>query len=398
MPLGLWLASWAAAGQFYLEGPYIADRADAVRQQSDVVGAGQPGKVVRRFVDGEGWRFLVRVEGFADEASALAAATGIASELGLGLDVLFTNGQGAMFVQRVDPGALGEATPGPGAGAVADADQDEEAVDSVQLEARQRGWAILDRATDAHGIDRDTLTQWMEGPSQLVYRRTLPDGMVVEHTWATRNGMTLVDVAPVQGQGRPSRLFINDRGAWLSVGGGQWAAQDPERARIVAADLGPAAVVPLVFALGQAMETRREFTRIQHAGEGEVGGEANLRAWVWGRPGVCTIGVGGGGVGRPDPTCLLLRGRSDPRVQRLQVGWQACFAASRVECTGGRRRGYRRGAFEWDRTFDLGRWLLAQQATKDPLTRADGPHKDRHGLRYRGLLCWRSSIGRAADL
>lgn len=266
MSLLLTLASLAAAAEYYLEGPYVPGRPAIVQLQRQAEGVGHPSRIVRRFVDGEGWRFLIRVEGFADEASASAAALELADELGLGMDLLSTDGKAATYLRRIEPGSE------PGAPIEAEPEPEGEGEAPVDEAFVGRARALLKDSASAHGVDRETLTRWMEGPSLMEYRRSLADGTVVDHRWATREGAVYVEVTAVEGDVRSSRLLLQDGQGWLEVEEGSWIEQDPHRLATVIADFGPAAVLPLVFVLRQAMETRREFGRMQHAGAGEVGG------------------------------------------------------------------------------------------------------------------------------
>ncbi|HHO54668.1 MAG TPA: hypothetical protein ENK18_28275 [Deltaproteobacteria bacterium] len=264
MSLLLALVALASASEYYLEGPHVPGRSAIVQIQRQAEDLGHPGRIVRRFVDGEGWRFLIRIEGFTDEGSAIGAARELADGLGLGLDLLYTDGTSATYLRRLEPG--GELGGEPASGAPID---EEDPIDEASVD---RARELLEQAATAHGVDRETLTRWMEGPSLMEYRRSLADGTVVDHRWATREGAIYVEVNAVEGDVRSSRLLLQGEQGWLEVEGGSWIEQDPVRLATVVADFGPAAVLPLVFVLRQAMETRREFGRMQHAGAGEIGG------------------------------------------------------------------------------------------------------------------------------
>lgn len=64
----------AAGGGWWLEGPEMAERADAVALQSSAERGGYHARVVKRFHLGEGWEFVTLIEGFGDEEAAAAAA------------------------------------------------------------------------------------------------------------------------------------------------------------------------------------------------------------------------------------------------------------------------------------------------------------------------------------
>ena len=74
------LSNPAVAG-FLVEGAPHADKADAGDEAKEVKGAGYKGRVVRRFREGAGWEYVVRVEdiGTSGEAFDAQSAMGQAS-------------------------------------------------------------------------------------------------------------------------------------------------------------------------------------------------------------------------------------------------------------------------------------------------------------------------------
>lgn len=72
----------AATGEWWLEGPQVADKATADALGSLAGRAGYEARVVKRFRLGEGWEYVTLVEGFADEAAASAAAQRLGREGG----------------------------------------------------------------------------------------------------------------------------------------------------------------------------------------------------------------------------------------------------------------------------------------------------------------------------
>ena len=346
----LWLAPLVHAADYYLEGPYVSTRSDVVDMQESVAEAGHPGRVVRRFVDGQGWRFLVRVEGFSEQAEALSAADALVDRLGAAMDVLSSDGTSATLLARVEPGD----DPG---------QVDPEPIPAVDPVAQQGAMRLLARAGVAHGVDRDTLTHWMEGPSLMAYRRTLADGTVVDHRWATREGAVFVEIEAVEGDAKSSRLLLKDGQAWLAVGDGDWAEQDYPRTEVLARDFGPAAVLPLVFVLRQAMESRREFALMQRAGRGEVDGAVHRRAGLRRGSGVVAPGGRDRRRGWPDPAGLLRGGRRGAPVRRLPRGGQPDVAPPRGEPAGRGDLGHRRGDPHSDRTGAGGRGLRDARGT-----------------------------------
>lgn len=72
----------AASGGWWLEGPLVSERATADSLEQVADRAGYDARVVKRFRLGEGWEFVTLVEGFADEASASAAARRLSRDAG----------------------------------------------------------------------------------------------------------------------------------------------------------------------------------------------------------------------------------------------------------------------------------------------------------------------------
>lgn len=284
-----WLAiATALAGGFYLESPHVGTREEAARIEQTASEGGHGARIVRRFIDGAGWRYIVRVEGLESRAEAEQVASSLAESLGVGIDILQVDGARARFVERLDPG--GREAP--------------EAESAPELSKLAR--AVLERAAAAHGTDRETLTRWMTGPTHFEYRRTLGDGTVVDHRWWTRDGATYVEVRGVEGDCASSRVFVEHGRAWLAVGDGGWQPQAGERAAVVVADLGPPAVIPIVLGLRRAMDERPELLQMQYEGESEVSGEP-----------VHVLGYGG----TPGTPALVLEiSKQDALVRRVSFG------------------------------------------------------------------------------
>jgi hypothetical protein len=209
---------------------------------------------VRRFADGQGWRFVVRIEDLADLASADAAAKVLADALDVTVGVFETDGTTAARLHEVAPS--------------------DGAPEAPVEEDLPEATPLLDAAVAAIGIDAAAFERARSGPVLLEYRRTLPDGREIEHTWAARDDALYVEIRPVEGDAVASRTIVNADGAWLSVDGGPWAEQNAEKARATLERLGPVEVVPVVLALAAAVGTRREFERMVVAGTGTADGVA----------------------------------------------------------------------------------------------------------------------------
>jgi hypothetical protein len=303
----------ASASDWYLETPARPDRAEVAGWEQREVEQGGDAHLVRRFVDGEGWRFVLRTEGLADEDGAMEAARGLADRLGV-----------AVTVFEVDAGKAvrhGEVTPG---GPVA---RTEPAAPTADAQEE------LARAVAAMGDTESLVSAIRDGKVLFAYRRSLADGRVVSHTWAASGSGLYLEIEPVEGAVVPSRAKVVGDAAWLSVDGGAWASQNAEKVRSTIESTGPTEVVPLVWLLNRAVETRREFERMRVVGTGtfdgaptvilEYGGDAvsgALRIEL-GRDGLpCRVAFGEGTVEHEFRGWSRVRGAAVPGEIRTSRG------------------------------------------------------------------------------
>ena len=92
----------AATGAWWLESPEMIERSSAVTVESSAAKAGYSARVVKRFHLGEGWEFVALVEGFADEASATAAARRPNTETGVVMTLVHDPAKGPPVRTSVD--------------------------------------------------------------------------------------------------------------------------------------------------------------------------------------------------------------------------------------------------------------------------------------------------------
>jgi hypothetical protein len=277
----------AFASEWYLETGARPERTEVATWEQREVERGVDAHLVRRFVDGQGWRFVLRAEGLAGEDAAMEAARGMADRLGVAISVLEVDAGKTTRRGEVTPSGRVAAAP-----VVEGPDPDE----------------ALARAVEAMGNTEALLTAIRDGKILFGYRRTLADGRVIDHTWAASGTGLYLETEPVEGAVVASRLKVVDEAAWLSVDGGPWSSQNAEKARSTIEATGPVEVVPLVWMLGRAVETRREFERMRVAAPGtfdgrpttvlEFGGDAvtgalTLHLAADGLP--CRVEFGGGG-------------------------------------------------------------------------------------------------------
>ncbi len=248
----LLFSSVAHAGSFYLEGPEATVKAEASEDAKEAEAQGMDAHVVRRMGVQAGWRYVVRVEGFEDAKTATAQASRLAEVVDGPVAVFSVEGATAGLVTMV-------AAPG-GSAPVAPPAAPVEVTDAAP---------ILEEAVKAHKVSGLIL----EGRDlRFAFRRTLPDGKVVDHVWARQGESMYASVEPVKGEVVASRMRALGDKAWLSVDGGAWEEQNVDKTRSTLQDLGPASVLPFLLVLDPARQTRRELQRMELVGEGTVDG------------------------------------------------------------------------------------------------------------------------------
>ena len=243
-------AAFAGDADYYFEGPAMDSRRDATKMSRVAEDMGLQSRVVRRFARGSGWRFVLIVEGFDAETSATEAALSVASDVGSSM-VVYQVGDGqATRVAEVLPAEGVEPQPGAGGTEVVVED-------------------VLERAVVAHGGNphpvraTDTLL--------FQFTRELPSGLRAEHTVARRGQETYVEVDIKRGEGKSSKAWILDGGAWLSVEGGEPEPQDATWAREQLHTFLPEAVLGLPVGMGEALDTRRELRELYADGTARSG-------------------------------------------------------------------------------------------------------------------------------
>lgn len=257
------LSAPAFAADYYLEGPPQSTRSDAVDLSRTAAEGGYKARVVRRYRQGVGWQYLVRVEGFDAEEPAREAARSIAARIGLPVSVFLAEGEEARSLEVASP----EAEPSQDAPAAPAGPESAEPLDLEDPEA------ILARASRAHGGTRGGIAAIRGAEGVLFrFRRTLPDGLVVDHTWARLGDSRFLEVDIVEGEGRSSRLIVGPAQAWLAVEEGAYEETDLQRAADTVSQLHPEQVLPFVLVFADAIENRRELELLQASGVTEVEG------------------------------------------------------------------------------------------------------------------------------
>ncbi len=224
----LLLSALALADEYWVEAAPFLDRAAAADFETGAISAGYPARIVRRFQLGEGWQYMVLVEHFTDEASAMKAA----ERLGEGMAAV------SFAVMRLDDGKKTKTERPAPAQATASA---------RSMSAQQ--W--LDRATEAHGGVRGGVVALAHAEVvHFVFERTVPyngKDMTVRHDYWRQGGFRRVSVTPT-GAGHPSVLVANQSGAWVAAEG-KVEVRDIGVTLNAADELAPEAVLAVVLDL-----------------------------------------------------------------------------------------------------------------------------------------------------
>lgn len=229
------VASLAFAGQvaaddtaeFYIETPGVSARADVVAIQQVANEQGWTSRILRRYSQGEGWRYVLLVEGFSDAVSAEQAADVLSASSAVEVDVYRRDGRNAVLVA----GAAGHSS----------SDSADLARGSVSKDLPSSE-LILDKAVAAMG-GKDAGLRKLDGMVNVHFRyeRRIKQGdaeIVATHDLLRTPTQTRLDVQVTSGPGVSSTTILNAERAWLLVGG-DTISRDPGKAREVLSEFGP---------------------------------------------------------------------------------------------------------------------------------------------------------------
>ena len=236
-----WFIASAMAVEYYLEGPSVPDRSEALEMVHVATTEGHRARLVRRYRHGQGWEFIMLVEGFGERSRASEVADVLAGRIGKGVVVYEIDGEVARRVDEELPIA-------PEVLALRPARVGEEGPDAELL---------IERIVRAHG--------GTEGPAKALelskttlfrFRRTIP-GLVVHHTVARRGEDVYVGVEIVSGEGVSSESTLVGERGWLEIDGTR-TASEPELLRKVLAPLDASSILAFSLDIGRAVQERRE--------------------------------------------------------------------------------------------------------------------------------------------
>ncbi|MCB9676487.1 MAG: SPOR domain-containing protein [Alphaproteobacteria bacterium] len=246
--LGTAFAGWS------VEGPSYTNRSDANDYAKSAKDAGYKGRVIRRFRDGSGWEFVVRVEDLANADEAQQAAESLAAAAQVAAVVLDEEGT---VVKRVEaseiPADKGTPAKGEPEGDAPTAAPWYEAVS----EAHGAGLAVLSEAERV----------------LVVYTRKLPDGRIARHTYVRRGTDLYLRIERVEGEVVESTTLALGDAAWLTTGGST-KPQDLQRSRETIEKFSPTGIMPIILDVEGAVGTHEMLGSLAKTGKGDVGGVA----------------------------------------------------------------------------------------------------------------------------
>jgi len=104
------------------------------------------------------------------------------------------------------------------------------------------------------------------------FRRNVPGGPVVEHTWARQGDDLYLQIDVISGEAVPSRVWLLDGKAFSATGTDAPAAGDPTRIGEVLDWVSPSTTLGFALRIGKAANERPEMQRLRRDGTIDVDG------------------------------------------------------------------------------------------------------------------------------
>lgn len=226
-----------AMASYTVASPPFTEKSDATALTRRARDAGHKGRVVRRFVEGEGWEYVVQWS-FDELDEANAAAHLLREQTGQELEL------------TAEDGAPIESQPAP-----------------VEPVAERRDW--MGEALEVHGGGAATLAD--AETVRVVFVRTLEDGRKARHTYVRRGTDQRLAIEPVEGTVKRSVTVAVGESAWLEVDDGR-TVQDLQRTREKLEAFALPSLAPLVLALDRAVQEHPELDELVARGTAKVDG------------------------------------------------------------------------------------------------------------------------------
>ena len=264
----LLLSGRALAEDILVESEAFIARSDAVALHSQIIDALPEGssaivRLVRRFHQGQGWRYLVIIEGAESQTEADAFAA-----LSAGLEIHRTEGS-AQPAAEPDPAVEPEPTVEPVPSAAA-----QPSTPSGERVLAAEG--VLRAAVRAHGGKEGAGVLVAQAESiRFSYTRTVPEAtepLVVSNHFLRKGEALRLEVEITSGAAVDSTTILTaDQIGWVTVDGAH-TERDPGRTMEILERFSPEAVLAVPLGFPEDVETAgvwRELETVDRTGEGE---------------------------------------------------------------------------------------------------------------------------------
>ena len=284
----------AAAAPFAIEGEPHATEAEAAVQLSkwpDAAAAPGSARVVRRYTQGTGWRYLVLVEGITDEAALTKAERSFPGTIARVVDV--ATGRAVTEAAREPVRIVPEPEAQPRQRWWSrEAKPKKPAKDKAGEAAKANADAVLMRAVQAHGGNEATAAVRAAEAIRFRYTRVIvtPEKRIeAEHVWMRSGADLRLDVKQAQGIGASSTTVVRGtQEAWVATNG-QVTVRPIDRSNEVVERFGPAQILAFPLGLAADIETAGAWRGL-HVVDGAQTGVVHLR------PKVATAGLTAAGI------------------------------------------------------------------------------------------------------
>lgn len=250
------IASSALAATYAVELPPQTDKAAADQLLADSAVAN--GRVLRRYVAGQGWRYVVVVDALPSLDSARETGARLAG-VGQSASIYVINGDEIALAEVVAAATSPSSARSETEAAVAPPPPP--APERPRRGASQEAQAadVLDAAVRAHGGREGGLQRLGEATSvQFRFVRTVPGdagALVAEHRYLAQGGGLRLDVDVSSGQGQDSVSVVDPSGAAWVQAAGALTPRDARRVREVLDRFGPSSVLAVPLGLPEDVAT-----------------------------------------------------------------------------------------------------------------------------------------------
>lgn len=256
------IASSALAATYAVELPPQADKAAADQLLAD--SAVSNGRVLRRYVAGQGWRYVVVVDALPSLDNARETGARLAGA-GQTASIYVINGDEIALAEVIEPTASAPSSRAAVEVAPAPPPAPERPRRGASPEAQAAD--VLEAAVRAHGGREGGLERLGEATSvQFRFVRTVPGdagALVAEHRYLAQGGGLRLDVDVSSGQGQDSTTVVDPSGAAWVQASGALTPRDGRRVREVLDRFGPSSVLAVPLGLPEDVATADAWRSLQ---------------------------------------------------------------------------------------------------------------------------------------